>query len=64
MDTPSFDVLSITGFVAGGCQIIVFTTGVGTPFGNAITPVIKVISNTPAYNRMKDNTDINAGTIL
>jgi len=64
MDTPSFDALSITGFVAGGCQLIVFTTGMGTPCGNAITPVIKVISNTPAYNRMKDDTDINAGTIL
>lgn len=64
MDTPGLDVTSITGFVAGGCQIIVFTTGLGTPLGSAVTPVIKVISNTPAYQRMKDNTDINAGTIL
>ncbi len=64
MDSPSYDAPSITGMVAGGCQIIVFTTGLGTPFGIAIVPVIKVISNTPAYERMKDNTDINAGTIL
>jgi len=64
MDTPGYDVSSITGFVAGGCQIIVFTTGMGTPVGTAVTPVIKVISNTQAYQKMKDNIDINAGTIL
>lgn len=64
MDTPGFDVTSITGLVAGGCQVIVFTTGLGTPVGTAIAPVIKVISNTPAYERMKDNIDINAGTVL
>ena len=64
MDTPGHDVTSITGFVAGGCQIIVFTTGMGTPVGTAVAPVIKVISNTPAYTRMRDNMDINAGTIL
>ena len=64
MDTPGYDVTSITGFVAGGCQVIVFTTGMGTPVGTAVTPVIKVISNTPAYQKMKDNIDINAGTIL
>jgi len=64
MDTPGYDITSITGLVAGGCQIIVFTTGLGTPVGIAVAPVIKVISNTPAYERMKDNIDINAGTIL
>ena len=64
MDTPGYDVSSITGFVAGGCQVIVFTTGMGTPVGTAVTPVIKVISNTPAYQKMKDNIDINAGAIL
>ncbi len=64
MDTPGFDVTSITGMVAAGCQIMVFTTGMGTPLGNAVAPVIRVISNTPAYHRMKENTDINAGTIL
>lgn len=64
MDTPGFDVTSITGMVAAGCQILVFTTGMGTPLGNAVAPVIRVISNTPAYHRMKENTDINGGTIL
>jgi len=64
MDSPSYDAPSITGMVAGGCQVVVFTTGLGTPFGIAVSPVIKVISNTPAYERMKDNSDINAGIIL
>ena len=64
MDTPGFDVTSITGMVAAGCQILVFTTGMGTPLGNAVAPVIRVISHTPAYHRMKVNTDINVGTIL
>ena len=64
MDSPSYDAPSIAGMVAGGCQTIVFTTGLGTPFGISVSPVIKVTSNTPAYERMKDNTDINAGTIL
>lgn len=64
MDSPSYDAPSITGMVAGGCQIVIFTTGLGTPFGISVAPVIKVTSNTPAYQRMKDNTDINAGTIL
>ncbi len=64
MDDPSYDAPSITGMVAAGAQMIVFTTGLGTPFGIAVSPVIKVISNTPAYERMMDNTDINAGTIL
>ena len=64
MDSPSYDAPSITGMVAGGCQVVVFTTGLGTPFGISLAPVIKVTSNTPAYERMEDNTDINAGTIL
>jgi len=64
MDTPGFDVTSISGMIAGGCQVIAFTTGMGTPMGSAVVPVIKVISNTPAYHRMEDNIDINAGTIL
>jgi len=64
MDDPSYDAPSLAGMVAAGAQILVFTTGLGTPFGIAVSPVIKVISNTPAYERMKDNTDINAGTIL
>ena len=64
MDSPSYDAPSVTGIVAGGAQVVVFTTGLGTPFGMSIVPVIKVMSNTPAFHRMEDTADLNAGTIL
>jgi altronate dehydratase large subunit len=57
-------VTSVVGIVAGGCQVMVFTTGLGTPVGNPIAPVIKVSSNSLTYERMNDAIDINAGTIL
>jgi altronate dehydratase large subunit len=64
MDTPGFDVESVTGMVAGGAQLVVFTTGLGTPTGNPIAPVIKVTGNPHTYERLKDNIDINAGSII
>jgi altronate dehydratase large subunit len=64
MDSPSYDAPSVTGIVAGGAQVVVFTTGLGTPFGMSIVPVIKMMSNTPAFKRMEDTADVNAGTIL
>jgi altronate dehydratase large subunit len=64
MDSPSYDAPSVTGIVAGGAQVVVFTTGLGTPFGMSIVPVVKVMSNTPAFKRMEDTADLNAGTIL
>jgi len=64
MDTPGQDVESMTGMVAGGAQLIIFTTGRGTPTGSPIAPVIKMISNSTAYERMKDNIDVNVGTII
>lgn len=64
LDTPGFDVTSVVGIVAAGCQVVVFTTGMGTPVGNPIAPVIKVASNSLTYGRMNDAIDINAGTIL
>lgn len=64
MDGPAHDVISDTGMIASGAQLIVFTTGRGTPIGAPIAPVIKVSSNSAIYNRMKDNIDINAGVIL
>ncbi|MBZ4664784.1 UxaA family hydrolase [Mahella sp.] len=64
MDTPGYDVEAVTGMVAGGCQIIAFTTGLGTPLGNPIAPVIKITGNPDTYSKMLDNIDINAGTIL
>lgn len=64
MDTPGQDIEQITGMVAGGCQIVVFTTGRGTPTGSPIVPTIKVATNTVMYERMKDDMDINAGTVI
>jgi altronate hydrolase len=64
MDTPGHDPVSITGLVAGGCNIIVFTTGRGSVFGYKPAPCIKVATNTPLYEHMNDDMDINAGVIL
>ncbi|MFC1837931.1 UxaA family hydrolase [Thermodesulfobacteriota bacterium] len=57
MDSSGYDVLSVTAKVAGGCQIILFTTGRGNPVGNPIAPVLKVTANKETYIKMKDNTD-------
>ncbi len=64
MDGPAHDAVCNTGMIAGGAQVIVFTTGRGTPLGAPVAPVIKVSSNSGIYWRMKDNIDINAGGIL
>jgi altronate hydrolase len=64
MDTPGFDPVSVTGIVAGGAQVMVFTTGRGSCFGCKPTPSIKVATNTPMYERMRDDMDLNAGEIL
>ena len=64
MDTPGYDPASVTGLIAGGANMVVFTTGRGSCFGCKPTPSIKVATNTPMYNRMRDDMDINAGVIL
>jgi altronate dehydratase len=64
MDTPGYDPVSMTGLVAGGCNIGVFTTGRGSVYGCKPAPCIKVATNTPLFNWMEDDIDINAGTIL
>jgi altronate hydrolase len=64
MDTPGLDPVSVTGIVAGGANVVVFTTGRGSCFGFKPTPSIKVATNTPMYERMAADMDINAGTIL
>jgi len=64
MDTPGYDPPSVTGMVAGGANVVVFTTGRGSCFGCKPTPVIKIASNTPMYERMTDDMDVNTGEIL
>jgi altronate hydrolase len=64
MDTPGFDPVSVTGQVAGGCNLVVFTTGRGSVFGCRPAPTIKVATNTPLYERMRNDMDVNAGRML
>lgn len=64
MDTPGNDPESVTGMAAGGATVILFTTGVGTPMGCPVAPVIKISSNTPLYERMGDFIDVDAGRIV
>ncbi|ALC83371.1 MULTISPECIES: UxaA family hydrolase [Bacillus] len=64
MDTPGHDIEQLTGMVAGGAQIVLFTTGRGTPTGSPIAPVIKIATNTRMFEEMGDNMDLNAGTII
>ena len=64
MDGPAHDIISNTGVIAAGAQMIAFTTGRGTPIGSPIAPVIKISSSNTIYQHMLDNIDINAGTIL
>lgn len=64
MDTPGYDISSVTSMVAGGATIVVFTTGRGTPTGHALAPVIKVTGNPLTAERMKDNMDIDVSGIL
>ena len=62
--TPGNDVESTTAEVASGANIVLFTTGLGTPTGNPISPVIKLSTNTKTFNKMPDIIDINCGTII
>ncbi|HKB02769.1 MAG TPA: altronate dehydratase family protein [Gemmataceae bacterium] len=64
MDTPGYDPVSMTGIVAGGANVLVFTTGRGSVFGCKPAPSIKVATNTPLYNHMLGDMDINAGKVL
>jgi altronate hydrolase len=62
--TPGNDVESTTAEVASGANVVLFTTGLGTPTGNPVAPVIKLSSNTKIFTRMPDIIDINCGTII
>src|ERR1700674_3458417 len=64
MDTPGYDPVSATGQVAGGANMICFTTGRGSVYGCKPSPSLKLATNTPMYERMEDDMDINCGQIL
>jgi len=64
MDTPGLDVESVTGMVGGGAQVVVFTTGLGTPTGNPIAPVIKITGNSRTARQMADNIDLDVSGII
>jgi altronate dehydratase large subunit len=64
MDTPGHDIEQLTGMVAGGAQVVLFTSGRGTPTGSPIAPVIKIATNTPMFEQLVENMDLNAGTII
>jgi altronate dehydratase len=63
MDTPGYDLPSITGMIAGGANMICFTTGCGSVLGCKPTPVIKLASNTAMFSRLEEDMDINCGEI-
>ncbi len=62
--TPGNDVESTTAEVASGANVVLFTTGLGTPTGNPIAPVVKIATNTTLYNKMNDIMDVNTGSII
>ena len=64
MDTPGYDPSSVTGLIAGGANVICFTTGRGSAFGSKPVPTLKLATTTALYERMPDDMDINAGLIL
>jgi altronate hydrolase len=64
MDSPGYDPVSATGQVAGGANVLCFTTGRGSVFGCKPTPSLKLATNTSLYRRMTDDMDINCGTIV
>ncbi len=64
MDTPGLDVESVTGMVGGGAQVVLFTTGLGTPTGNPIAPVIKITGNPRTAETMADNIDVDVSGVI
>ena len=64
MDTPGYAPASVTGQIAGGCNLVCFTTGRGSAFGSKPAPTIKLATNTEMYGRMIEDMDINAGDML
>ncbi|MBR0663283.1 altronate dehydratase [Roseomonas hellenica] len=64
MDTPGFDPVSATGQIAGGANMIAFTTGRGSMYGAKPVPSVKLATNTPMFRRLEEDMDINCGEVL
>lgn len=64
MDTPGYDPVSATGQIAGGANLIAFTTGRGSMFGAKPVPSLKLATNTPMYRKLEEDMDINCGEVL
>jgi len=64
MDTPGYDPVSVTGMVAGGANVVCFTTGRGSVFGSKPAPCIKLATNSETYRRMEEDMDFNCGAVL
>ena len=64
MDTPGYDPVSVTGMVAGGANVVCFTTGRGSVFGSKPAPCLKLATNSEVYRRMAEDMDVNCGAIV
>ena len=64
MDSPGYDPVAVTGQIASGANLICFTTGRGSMFGSKPAPTIKLASNTPMFNRLREDMDINCGVVV
>ena len=64
MDSPGYDPASVTGQIAGGCNLVAFTTGRGSTFGSKPAPCMKIATNTDMFRQLEDDMDIDAGTIV
>jgi altronate dehydratase len=64
MNTPGFDPVSVTGQIAGGCNLVLFTTGRGSVSGSLPAPTVKISTNSRTYRRMEDDMDFDAGRVL
>jgi altronate hydrolase len=64
MDTPGYDPVSVTGLVAGGANVVCFTTGRGSAYGCAPTPSLKLATNSDLWRRQQEDMDLNCGVIL
>ncbi|MDF1555090.1 MAG: UxaA family hydrolase [Deferrisomatales bacterium] len=64
MDTPAHDIEQLTGMVAGGAQVVAFTTGLGTPCGSPLAPVLKITANGDTYRKLRDDLDVDVSGVL